>query len=485
MEITKTNFFDLTREQHLRLDPKYHNFRNEVNWDIFETQSKNLIPLSQVLTEEYEIFKYVEGEEYKGVPTGQSYIDEDGDIVDYDIVTRDNHPNRLKYKINNKNIIMSSLRFAKAPATSFPDRDLEKYVFSNGFYVFKVDKSWNKKFVKHILKNYKIKELIDNNLYTGIGISSYRASDLLKVEIPTIPLEIQNTIAEELNIYEDKIKENKKQIVNIQEIVDRALEEVFNFDYETFNSLIDKDKINYTTFNAFSNNIDLRFSPKFHRASAKFVNEEELRKNSYITLKDAVDIPIVTGQTVRGKDYDDDGEVAYVTMAAIKSWELDSTDVRYLSDEYVKSKSTKTPRDVGVPQSMFISTDDILMMRSGEGGIGKVAIVNENLHAIFADFIIRIRPNKKIYNPEFMYYYFRSTYFQYLIETNKKGLGNNTNIFPVILNEFPIPYLSLQEQRTVVNKINEEIKVNKDIEKKNNFIREKIDRLMIETLNSY
>jgi restriction endonuclease S subunit len=84
------------------------------------------------------------------------------------------------------------------------------------------------------------------------------------------------------------------------------------------------------------------------------------------------------------------------------------------------------------------------MARSGEGTIGKVAIIDkEENEAVYADFTMRIR--LKGYNSTFAYYYFRTDFFQYLIYTNKKGLGNNTNIFPSQLRELPIPEISLAD----------------------------------------
>jgi type I restriction enzyme S subunit len=78
----------------------------------------------------------------------------------------------------------------------------------------------------------------------------------------------------------------------------------------------------------------------------------------------------------------------------------------------------------------------LILARSGEGTIGKVALVGEGVNAVFSDFTMRIGLTN--YDPLFAYYYFRTDYFQYLIEIHKKGLGNNTNIFPIQLKEFPL-----------------------------------------------
>lgn len=118
-------------------------------------------------------------------------------------------------------------------------------------------------------------------------------------------------------------------------------------------------------------------------------------------------------------------------------------------------------------------------MHSGEGGIGKVAIIEDDIDAIFCDFLIRIRVNEQLVNPLFAYYYFRTDYFQYLVEINKKGLGNNTNIFPNNLQDFPFPDISLTEQEKIVNqvkdKMHEQDSIMNTIKSKRNIIQQKIE----------
>ena len=187
----------------------------------------------------------------------------------------------------------------------------------------------------------------------------------------------------------------------------------------------------------------------------------------------------MTGKGISPNDYDENGSYSYASMAEIGSWYFNEENMKSVSDEYVKNNSSKKPKGYKDNYDTTIQKDDILMIRSGEGSIGKVAIVENEVNAIFSDFVIRIR--LKDYNPKFAYYYFRTSYFQYLIEIYKKGLGNNTNIFPVVLQEFPIPNISLEEQTKIVKLIDKKISENKIIESK---INEK--RLEIETIiNNY
>lgn len=111
----------------------------------------------------------------------------------------------------------------------------------------------------------------------------------------------------------------------------------------------------------------------------------------------------------------------------IKMWAFENIDCKKVSSDYSSINLDKTVRK-----------NDILLARSGKGTIGKVALIeDEEISGVFADFTQRIR--LKNFNALCAYYYFRSDFFQYLVYTHKKGLGNNTNIFPSQIREFPMP----------------------------------------------
>lgn len=161
-----------------------------------------------------------------------------------------------------------------------------------------------------------------------------------------------------------------------------------------------------------------------------------------------------------------------MSMATIKSWYFDPSEAKCVSEEYENDNLDKK-----------VSLNDIIIARSGEGTIGKVALIdNEDTNAVFADFTMRVRLEN--YNPEFAYYFFRSVFFQHLVEHNKKGLGNNTNIFPSQIGEFPILDYSLEEQAKIVEKIKIRIlnqqKYTRQIEAK----RAEIEKLILDSLNN-
>lgn len=193
---------------------------------------------------------------------------------------------------------------------------------------------------------------------------------------------------------------------------------------------------------------------------------DELKRTTTKRIKHFLSEPIILGASVSPSDYDEDGNYRYISMATIKSWKFDFDSANIVSDVYSESKSAKT-----------VKKDDIILARSGECTIGKVALIeDEDLKGIFVDFTMRIR--LKDYNPEFAYYYFRTTYFQYLIEIYKKGLGNNTNIFPIVVREFPLIDIPVYEQERIVAEIHAEINKQEKLKAGISDIQQQIDQIV-------
>lgn len=456
-----TDFQELAQDEFLRNDEKYHVFLNFSNWNLFESKSEKLVALRDVLVDDYKIFNYDDDEEYKGIPTGQSYLDEDGEIKNFQIVTSEDHPDRLKYKATKDNILISSLRLAKSPALSMEKNDLSSYVFSNGFYIYKVGKNWNKKFILYILRTKKLKSILDNNIYRGIGISAYKDSDLKKIKIPILSKEKQDKIVSQIEPIEKKIKELKSQIAPAQEVMNRVFAREFGFDLEKFEEL-KKVKNYYLDLAGFANNKDLRNSVAFHRKSAQFVMSE-LKKVTNSKIKHFIVEPIVLGASISPADFNENGDYYYVSMATVKSYALELDESQLVSNDYAKMNLNKA-----------IKKNDIIMTRSGVA-IGKFALVEDDAKGIFADFTMRIR--LKNYDPLFAYYYFRSEYFQHLIHTNKKGLQNK-NIFPSQIQELPMIDISLEKQQRIVLEIKTELDKQEEMKKKIEAERNRIDEII-------
>jgi len=441
------NFGQLVTDDQLRLDEKFAFFAINKKWNVFRTKEENNVRLRDILQPSYKIFEYKDDREYKGVPTGKEYFDDDGEIINYQAVNSENHPGRLKYKVDKGDILISSLKGARVPAI-LVEKTLNNTVFSNGFYIFKVNKLFQEKLILHILRLKMFRKILDEHIYRGIGISAYREKDFLNIKIPMVPEEEQKKAVAKIEKLEDEIRDIKKTTRNQKEIINKVFASRFRYNLEELENA-KKEKIIFASLNNFANNKDLRSDYRFHSKAGEIaldiISEFPSKKIKYYTAE-----PIRLGSGISPKFYDDEGEAYYLTMATIKNWKFETEEAKKVNNNFWKKEKKVNS----------IRKDDIIMARSGEGTIGKLAIIDSNYNkAIFCDFTMRIR--LKEYNPLFAYYYFRSEPFQVLIECNKKGLGNNTNIFPNQVNNFPLPDISVSKQKDIVEEIEAHINIQK------------------------
>ena len=260
---------------------------------------------------------------------------------------------------------------------------------------------------------------------------------------------------------ENQIHILNKKLLSEQSIIDAVFEREFHFDYGKFEEM-KAHKVYALPHARFSDNPDLRFGAKYHRPAGSFVMEQ-LKGISDKKIKHFLSEPIALGASISPGDFDESGEAYYVSMATIKTFEVVLDDTQLVSSAYFHAKKSKT-----------LLKGDILMARSGVA-IGKTAIVRENFQGIFADFTMRIRFDPAKCSPLFAYYYLRSKYFQYLIEIFKKGLQNQ-NIFPIVMQELPIPDVSLKKQLQIVKKIQTKIQ-------KQNYLKDQIGSLRSQIYN--
>jgi len=266
--------------------------------------------------------------------------------------------------------------------------------------------------------------------------------DILSLEVPLPPLAEQDALVKALDGLAKKCKQMEGAIGTELDLVDAYFEKHFGLSV----AQLDTKKRQRERALGLSNiaaNPDLRFSFKFHAPSVGFALSS-LRALPHKRVGDFLAEEIVLGASVSPIDYDLDSEKLYLSMATIKSWEFDEQSASPVSEQYFAANMAKA-----------VKPEDILMARSGEGTIGKVALIPEGVNGICSDFTMRIRLDRKRCLPAFARLYFMSKYFQHAIYGEKKGLGNNTNIFPIQLRELPFIDVSIADQEHAVEELSE------------------------------
>ena len=281
----------------------------------------------------------------------------------------------------------------------------------------------------------------------GKGYPTLKEDDLKTIRFPKSiidkTLSLEDKLLSRIRPLKNEITQLKNSKISTPDIINQVFSEEFCFNWQEFNYLKAKNIFKLKSTN-FSNNIDCRMGVRFHNLAGEYL-QSFLSKICNKKIKDFLAEPIALGASISPNDYDEDGESYYIAMSNIKTWAFDDEDCKKVSNSYLQRNQNK-----------MVQKNDILLARSGEGTIGKVALIESGeINAVFSDFTQRIRLNG--FNPLCAYYYFRSDFFQYLIYIHKKGLGNNTNIFPNQIQELPMPNWNKEKQAEVVKKIKVEL----------------------------
>ena len=466
------NFQEIAKEKSFRYDVDFVNFQNEFLAerfysfnDLFTFALENKIDVEKLDDD----FFYSE--------IGNVSKEGDVDPVKLNFNNRkeeeENYYKKIEkgdiIKAKENEILISKVR-PNLKKYVFIDKDNKDFFYTSAF-IHLVPKKLNK------ILYYSFRSIFYENLIAisiqGKGYPTLKEDDFLYLKFDKRIIDKlsakQDQIVAQIEPIEKKIKKLKSKIVLPQEIINKVFAREFKFDLEKFEEL-KKIKNYYLDLSAFANNKDVRQSVKFHRKAGIFVISQ-LKTVTDKKIKDFIAEPIVLGKSVSPANYNDNGDYFYISMANIKNWRFESEDAKLVSKEYSNKNLNKT-----------VSKNDILIARSGEGTIGKIALIDdEDLQGIFADFTMRIR--LKNYNPLFAYYYFRTEYFQYLIEVNKKGLGNNTNIFPSQIQEFPMLNISLKAQQKIVDEIKTELDKQEEMNQTIKAERNKIDEIIENAIN--
>lgn len=330
---------------------------------------------------------------------------------------------------------------------------------NNNFYYTKAfiqirPKNINSKIIYYLLQSkyfYKLNAISR----CGKGYPTLNPQDFysIKFEVRDINLIKKNEqqILATIAPLESEIANLKATKIPETDIINKVLGKELGLDWEKFEEL-KKIKQYKANLSDFSKNVDSRMSYKFHNLAEEYLWDFMISKSDK-RLKNFISEPIVLGESVSPEQYAEEGDFYYIAMSNIKFWNFETDDCRTVKKSY---------SDNAIKKGKIVKKDDIILARSGEGTIGKVALITDDVNAIFADFTQRIRLNN--FNPLCAYYYFRSDIFQYFIYSHKKGMGNNTNIFPNQVQEFPMPDWSLEKQSKIATLIKEQIDAQKIID---------------------
>jgi type I restriction enzyme, S subunit len=172
----------------------------------------------------------------------------------------------------------------------------------------------------------------------------------------------------------------------------------------------------------------IKILDRYYSSNAK---EEKL-----ISLTHSIDYGFTAKSFKQKKDANN---IHYLRITDIQNGEINWDNVPFCEAEHNAIEKYK------------IEVDDILFARSGNT-VGKTILINNPPNSLFASYLIRIRVNKQIILPKFLYYYFQSNKYWQLINNDVTGIGQ-PNFNGTKLSNLSIPVPNLSEQKIIIEKI--------------------------------
>jgi len=326
----------------------------------------------------------------------------DDDIIDPSINSRDhiisiaNITKGINVRIKKRvKIISGDLVFSKLHtqngAFAFADRE---YHATNTFIPFSIDH-------KQIISDYLFwaLHLVVPKLTTSdtVGRETYKVDDILKMEIPLPTIESQKKIIEKINYYFALIKKIKE--MQLKNDFNRIYDEMF---FEIF-------------------------------ANGKSENWKSGKLNDGI---------IESRYGTSEKTNDDNSGTPIIRMGNIQDGNLVLDNLKYLSlSEKEKEK-------------LLLRKGDVLVNRTNSAElVGKSAVFDQNDEFGFASYIIRLRFDPNIINPQFASIYINSQLGREYILNKKKQMTGQANVNSEKLKGLPIIFPDTNLQAKIVQQL--------------------------------
>lgn len=294
----------------------------------------------------------------------------------------------------------------------------------------------------------------------------YSKSEYGRLFIPNVPIEKQNEICKKIILIEDCIKNLKSSRISDTQIINKVFCEEFDFNVDIFENLKLQQK-SIVNFSDLAKTQDFRLASKFHSIKYSFLNLDIFKKYRF----DDFSLFMTLGRQIKPDFYAEESDYYYLMPNSVRTFSLNDQLMQPIQGEFYDKYS-----------HIAFKKDDLILVASGEGSIGKSAIYNSDKQAIASQFIMKIELKDKNLATYF-HYYMQSSFFLLTVEKFKKGMGNMTNIFVSQVKDFPILFDDKK-----VNKIVSEIKsqidsqsvIDKQIEDKQNEIRNLIEEALMD-----
>ena len=326
----------------------------------------------------------------------------------------------------------------------------------------------------YLLRLKKLKSIIDNNIYRGIGISTYKVKDLLRIPVRQLSKQEQIDTIKSINPIEKKIAVLKKRKHSIKTIIDTVFQRRFGLDFQDYIQIEKRKNIKIANVSLAKSNSTLRLSYRWNKSVA--FQDLITKKIECSTYLGHHIVSVKNGWSPVCNDSENGYRILGID-AISNSGELSFDNPKYSSMEK-SDLSSYYVRD----QDFFVSRGNTVDLVA----LAAVANIKEddNQDVIYPDLMIRINFDNYV-NKKYMAYVFNSfigrCYFKYCTK------GKNQTMVKVSLKElrdFVVPLPNLAIQQSIVDEIRKEINEQQRIKKEIAVLREQIDEIIIRSISA-
>ena len=313
----------------------------------------------------------------------------------------------------------------------------------------------------------------------GVGSQRVNLNSFLKEKIALPSLNLQSKIINKINksniALENLDTENENQTTYLtklrQAILQEAIEGKLTESWRRENPLRKGDP----DYDADA------LLEKIKAEKEKLVKEGKIKKQKPLVSIKAEEVPFELpegwvwtrlgeiGSVVRGKSpiYSEEGELIVLNQKCVRWFHIDNVWGKFVSEKWLKS----------VDEKLFTRVGDILVNSTGEGTIGRAAIVDEKSSNLLFD--SHVLKYSTLADSLYVLNCLNSKYSQSQIEESKGakttkqtelGVGNLSNL--------TIPFPPLAEQKAIVGRLEKLLSVIDELEKQVFERKEQAEQLM-------
>jgi len=255
-----------------------------------------------------------------------------------------------------------------------------------------------------------------------VGQAGYN-QDMLKEQtyIPLPPLPEQKRIVQKLSSMLEKLKQAKELICEAKETFENRRAAILDLAFTgKLTTKWREDNLNA--------NVDISKSIAINMMPFEIPSQWR-----WVLLKNVSE----KSQYGTSSKSDREGKVPVIRMGNIQDGRIDWNNLVYSSDDSEIEKYA-------------LKQNDILFNRTNSPAlVGKTAIYKSEMPAIFAGYLIRVRP-LDILNPDYLNYFLNSPYAKMKCQEVKTDAVNQSNINSQKLGNFEIPIAPIEEQRIII-----------------------------------